>query len=59
MPYRYIAAARLSRQINMFWDANSRSFRAAFKPSNAPMASASKTSVGPRRPNPSKMGILS
>jgi hypothetical protein len=32
VPRRHVAAARLSRQMNMFWDADSRRFRAAFKP---------------------------
>jgi hypothetical protein len=51
---RHVAAARLSRQFMTFHDTDSCRFRAAFRPSNAPLASASKTSAGPRRPNPSK-----
>jgi hypothetical protein len=55
VPRRHVAAARLSRQTTISRVADAGRFSAALRPSSAPVASASKTSAGPRRPEPSKM----
>jgi hypothetical protein len=58
VPHRHVAAAMLPRQMMMSYLAASRKFRAAFRPSNVPVASASMTSAGPRRSDPSKTCCL-
>jgi hypothetical protein len=59
VPRRHEAAARLSRHITAFCVADVGRFRAAFRPSSAHLASALKTSAGPRWPAPLKIGELS
>ena len=58
VPRRQMAAARLSRQITISRLVDSGRFRAALRPSSAPVASASKTSADPRRPEQSRIGRL-
>jgi hypothetical protein len=58
VPYRHMAAVRLSRQMKMFYNINSSRFRVALRPFNTLIASVLKALAGLRQPNLLKIGIL-